>query len=491
MTASIAAGAPSAPRALDDELVLSERPLRPGVVLAQTARFGDDAWPLGPAQLQHHQKQMRLNFDLVPAPYRLVAKHLFYAMLSGELPRGEKRPGIATTPALFTDVVRFLRWLEQHVSATGQRRLTLACLVPADLDAYRHQLSTVVTPVRAARLRTTVRYFWRYRRALPDSLTFDPLREVDGWSMDPRLRQSENKTPRIPEQVIGPLIAWSLRFVDDFAPDILAAHRIWSQARTPNRPKPDRRAEPTALLELLDNHLCQHRPMPGQDGNVNLKFLSDVTGVTYSKVTARSDLIDHVAAIVGVSERSYFDIAIESRLDGQPWIEVVSSDYRDQEGLAVLCRMLQISCYILISYLSGMRDSEAKHLGRGCIQVRRDEDGNPYRWIIRSRAFKGQHVQGAEASWVVSESVARAVAVLEQLQVAGPGLLFTGLPHPPGRKKTSGRALSSWTTSTQLNEFRDWINDYCVRHDRADIISHVNGRPWKLSTSQFRRILSA
>jgi hypothetical protein len=119
--------------------------------------------------------------------------------------------------------------------------------------------------------------------------------------------------------------------------------------------------------------------------------------------------------------------------------------------------------------------------------VRRDEDGNPYRWIIRSRAFKGQHVQGAEASWVVSESVARAVAVLEQLQVAGPGLLFTGLPHPPGRKKTSGRALSSWTTSTQLNEFRDWINDYCVRHDRADIIPHVNGRPWKLSTSQFRR----
>lgn len=50
--------------------------------------------------------------------------------------------------------------------------------------------------------------------------------------------------------------------------------------------------------------------MPGQDGNVNLKFLSDVTGVIYSKVTARSDLIDHVAAIVSVSERSYFDIAI-------------------------------------------------------------------------------------------------------------------------------------------------------------------------------------
>jgi hypothetical protein len=70
MTASTAAAMPSVEPALGDQLVLSRRPLRAGAVLAETARFDDDIWPLSPAQLQHHQDHMRLNFALVPAPYR-------------------------------------------------------------------------------------------------------------------------------------------------------------------------------------------------------------------------------------------------------------------------------------------------------------------------------------------------------------------------------------------------------------------------------------
>jgi hypothetical protein len=199
-----------------------------------------------------------------------------------------------------------------------------------------------------------------FRFQLARNLYVTPLREVDKWSMDPRFRPSENTTARIPEQVLGPLVTWSLRFVDDFAPDILAAHRIWANARNPNRPKADRYAEPTALHELLDTHLRHGRPLPGRNGSVNLKFLSDVTGVTYERVRARGDLIGRVTAIVGISERSCFDIAIQGQLDGQPWIDAISSDYRDQDGLAVLARMLQIACYTIIAYLSRMRDSEKR-----------------------------------------------------------------------------------------------------------------------------------
>jgi hypothetical protein len=91
---------------------------------------------------------------------------------------------------------------------------------------------------------------------------------------------------------------------------------------------------------------------------------------------------------------------------------------------------------------------------------------------------------------VVCESVARAVSVLEQLQAVDRDLLFAALPHSPGRKNTLlGRALTAHSTSVQLNDFRDWINEYCVRHNRADIIPPVNGRPWTFSTSQFRRTL--
>ena len=491
MTASTAAATPSAELPLGDQLVLSERPLRPGAVLAETARFGDDVWPLSPAQLQHHQDHMRLNFALVPAPYRQTAKRLFYAMLSGDLPPGERRPRVATTPVLLVEVKRFFCWLEQHFADHGQPPPTLACLTPADLHAYRKHVAAALSPVRAARACMAVRYLWRYRRVMPDHLPFDPLRDVDKWSMDPRFRPSENKTARIPEQVLGPLVTWSLRFVDDFAPDILAAHRIWANARNPNRPKPARYAEPTALLELLDTHLCHRRPLPGRDGRVNLKFLSDVTGVTRDRVSARADHIGRVAAIVGVSERTCFDIEVHGQLDGQPWTESITSDYRYQDSLAVLCRMLQISCYTIISFLSGMRDSEVKHLRRGCIQTQRDSNGDPYRWRVRSRAFKGEDVEGVEASWVVCESVARAVSVLEQLQALDSDLLFAALPHSPGSKTTLlGRALTTYSTSVQLNDFRDWINEYCARHNRADIIPAVNGRPWIFSTSQFRRTVA-
>ena len=153
--------------------------------------------------------------------------------------------------------------------------------------------------------------------------------------------------------------------------------------------------------------------------------------------------------------------------------------------------MLQISCYTIISFLSGMRDSEVKHLRRGCIQTQRDSNGDPYRWRVRSRAFKGEDVKGVEASWVVCESVARAVSVLEQLQALDSDLLFAALPHSPGSKTTLlGRALTTYSTSVQLNDFRDWINEYCARHNRADIIPAVNGRPWIFSTSQFRRTVA-
>lgn len=490
MTASWAAATLNTDLSLNEELVLSRRPLRPETVLTTTARFGDDVWPLGPAQLQRHQNRMRLNFALVPAPYRQTAKYLFYGMLSGDLPPGERRPRVATTVGLLVEVKRFFCWLEQHAAGHGQPPPTLTGLTPSDLAAYQMHLAAELSPVRAERACIAVRYLWRYRRVMPDYLPFDPLREVDKWSMDPRFRPSENKTARIPEQVLGPLITWSLRFVDDFAPDVLAANRIWTNARNPNRPKPDRSAEPTALCQLLDTHLRHHRPLPGRHGRINLKFLSDITGVTYARVKARADLVDRVAAIVGISERSCFDIAIQGQLDGQPWIEAISSDYRYHDSLAVLARMLQIACYTIIAYLSGMRDSEVKHLRRGCIHSQRDIDGEPYRWRIRSRAFKGEDVEGVEANWVIGQSVARAISVLEQLQAVDHDLLFAALPHSPGKKHLVGRALTSYTTGTQLNDFRDWINSYCTHRNRADVIPAVNGRPWTLRTSQFRRTLA-
>jgi hypothetical protein len=53
----------SAAHPLNDEFVLRGRPLRPGIVLEDSACFHEDRWPLRPALLQQQQPSLVLTFQ--------------------------------------------------------------------------------------------------------------------------------------------------------------------------------------------------------------------------------------------------------------------------------------------------------------------------------------------------------------------------------------------------------------------------------------------
>lgn len=78
------AGGPISP----DAFVLEGHELREGIDLADTSRFGEDVWDLGPINHQDHLVRNILNFPTLPARFRAVSKELFYALLVGELPPG-------------------------------------------------------------------------------------------------------------------------------------------------------------------------------------------------------------------------------------------------------------------------------------------------------------------------------------------------------------------------------------------------------------------
>lgn len=126
----------------DQDLVLAGRRLRPGVVLAETSRFGEDVWRLEPVVLQQHVRSMMLNFGRVPDRYRLHAKQLCYAMLSGPLPAGEKRQSPVGIRGTLKDLRRFLTWLDTRPTGQGRPRPpALAELTAQDLaDYHRHLL---------------------------------------------------------------------------------------------------------------------------------------------------------------------------------------------------------------------------------------------------------------------------------------------------------------------------------------------------------------
>ncbi|MFI0156518.1 hypothetical protein [Streptomyces lydicus] len=107
-------------------------------------------------------------------------------------------------------------------------------------------------------------------------------------------------------------------------------------------------------------------------------------------------------------------------------------------------------------------------------------------------AFKGEGTPlGVEATWVVGQPVARAVDVLQRLQPKRQRWLFAVPPSSRSHKKprTTG-AKTTKATNSDLNLLIAWINDYSRRRGRTDHVPDVSNRPWRLSTTQFRRTLA-
>lgn len=468
----------------DDLQVLENRPLRSGITVAETACYSDDTWLLTPAILQQHVKATRLTFTAVPQPFRAVAKQLMYTMLSGTLPPGERRQSVSSIYRAFVDVRRFVHWLHANYPNTMVREVS-----PADLLNYqRYLLASSLTAGSRENARRAVGLLWRYRAHLTDPLTIEP-RHTRGWAT-PAGRPGENATARIPEPVLGPLIAWALRFIDDFAPDILAARTYWLTYRstTSNGRMGRNRGLPEALDAYLHEHLTSGRPLPGDRGHVNLAFINAVIGAAPRGGTHHilKEKIRKAATQVGVDNCSRLPTPITGTIDGQPWTQAITLRH-PVYYVAYLTRHLHTACWIALAFFSGMRDAELKHLRRGCLTVRRDTDGHPYRWTVRGTAFKGEpSPAGAPATWTIGAPAARAVAVLEGIAVGD--LLFT---HPANARSTTPRAVrTTASTNTHLASFAAWVNSYCAHRARGDAIPLVNGQPWVFSTRQFRRTLA-
>lgn len=412
--------------ALTDEggrFVLAGRPLAPGYRLEDTARFDDDSWPLTPVLLQAHQARTRLDFTRAPAVFVPALKDFFAAMLSGELPPNEPRPKPMSIRRHFTEQLRFTHWV---ASRPGRPRL--ADLGVDDFAAYALHLHAVL-PAEASRevAQSAVRLLYRYRTVLPgDRLTVDPL-DCEHWGNSTRRTRAENTTLRIPEQVMGPLLTWCLRIVDDLASDILDlvhADRAHQAAGRPGHARP----------RVHFSDAWPHR--------------SRATGAT-------------------------------TTVPGGPAVRA---------DTVTLGRLLQGACFILIAYLSGMRDSEVKHLRSGSARALLDGAGRPYRWMITSLAFKGEHdPAGTAATWIIGSPAARAVAVLERLRPDSASLLFHSLSHHPSPRPG---AMTSRSSIDLINGVITWVDAYCRHHGFEAPIPDVNGRPWKLTARQFRRTLA-
>lgn len=148
--------------------------------------------------------------------------------------------------------------------------------------------------------------------------------------------------------------------------------------------------------------------------------------------------------------------------------------------------MLYAACFVVISYLVGLRASELLHLQVGCVRTHGDEEVGIT--VIAGAIFKRQpEYQGRPHEWVAPPPAVQAIATLEQL--SAPHRLRTGSALLWLRR--SGRAFASeWQqechgtlmllTSQRvcllLARFAAWLG-----------VPDHKGSTWRLNTHQGRK----
>ncbi|MDZ8162160.1 hypothetical protein [Microbacterium aquimaris] len=379
--------------------------------------------------------------------------------------------------------------------------MLLSDVRPADLEAYQAYLFTHVrSPWQRHVLRRTVAYFWRYRFVLGTrALRFDP-RLLPYWDAEPYPgKRGENATARIPESVHGPLLVWAMRFVDDFSDDILRGTETWRERRDAvHRREPIAwGTAPDKIRRYLDGAKMTGRPLPGRGGDVNLAAIARAIGCQRTALLPFAQEIKALAESLGVSDYAALDIEITGLLDGAPWTEGFRLEPTEPDSISSMAQLLQTACYIVIAFLSGMRDAEIKHLQVGAAEAVLDSQGSVVRWRAHSLAFKGEaSAEGVPAAWIVGEPAARAIGVLERLRGSSGSTtpwLFAPVRTGPGAGsggRGGNEALTVSGTILSLNRFIPWVQRYCRERGREDAIPDYNGRVWRLSTRQFRRTLA-
>lgn len=486
------------PESNDERFVLHGRDLRAGYKLEETARFDDDEWPLAPASLQTQERGLTLRFLTVPPAHRITLKRLCYAMLSGQAPDEGPRPRVSSVATEFYNFRTFVTWLDKNHPTVRLPQVSLPVLEQYQLHLLtEHRAST-----RRYALRSAVNKAWRYREALAgDGLPQDP-RDLPAWSEPGRNANRENSTARIPEPVQSRVLVWALRFVDDFSGDIIDAIDAWILRR---RPQGARSAtgkpwgyQQQRILSYLTTARELKRPLPGRLGVPSFNAIAHQIGCDRTALERHREKVIATAAEVGVSEHIELGLSIKGQIDGVPWLDGVTLSPGQEDSLTVLSQLLHAACYIVIAFLSGMRDNEIKHLQPGCCTVALDTAGRPYRWTVHSLAFKGEaDDHGTPATWVVGSAAARAIHVLERahdaIKTQKSEWLFTPFKVGPGAG-SAGRggnhALTLAGTNRHLVRFTSWVNEYCASRGRNDEIPEVDGRPWRLSSRQFRRTLA-
>ena len=182
-------------------------------------RFADDAWDVT-AFVPWTTQGSRIDFTTITDPgHRRTAKEFLHSRINRAVPVG----GTTARPMKITNLLgefHEVRAILADLAAAGAPRLAdvTPALLAGVLARWRASSS-----VAAAGKAGVVRHMAAHGPFLTDRLTFMPWLGRTANQVAGRIPPQENTTPRIPEDVIAPLLQAAVFYVQTAAGDLLAA----------------------------------------------------------------------------------------------------------------------------------------------------------------------------------------------------------------------------------------------------------------------------
>lgn len=482
--------------------ILRHRTVRPGTPPDKLSRFEDAVWHLAPAHPDAHAKINAIQWDRWPPELVEVFKNVTLAFLEHPTPRSVTLTSDGDLMSIGTLAFR-LRTLRVFAAWMSQQHLaSLHEVTDQQLERYRQHVLRLETSNRRKRdLFVAVRTVWEYRARLPPHCR---LNTHTPWGGAPPSRLAnapcrpagaENTTPRVAPATMEALLDWSLRMVEVIGPDIVAARAELDQLEAGTHPSQvtlDELSSRQRLEAFAADASARGRALPGHPGSnpqaqprINWSHLARMLRLPQRQVppSLQPVILDSGLQVADGSPVG----TITGLIDGRPWRE---RPLTTQE-LPALISHLSAACFVVISYLSGMRPGEVLNLRRGCAR----QDETTGQLLVAGRHGKGpartpRPTLGDdpwERTWVVVRPAHQAITLLEHLTDA-PFLFPSSLHKPHAIRPADRHARRNGEVTRDLENFIAWVNATFHRLDgRAAIPPDPAGR---IYPTRFRRTLA-
>lgn len=472
------------------------------------ARYGDRVWPLAPLTANPSARKLTIRWDNCPPVFEGELRRAAWHLINGELRPTflQSRPNGTRARLSLEPVVTAVRawfnlahWLVEHGIST------LAACDRAVWDGYAAEL---IGPGRRrgwaqTQLSAYTRLWALDRQAVrPLGVGRTPW---DEFGYDDYLPAAdpggENATAPISEATMGPLLVWSMRLVEEFADDILAA---WAERRRMESAVAATVGSPAgrdAVVAYAEAIITDAAPIPATM-NAGVHALAR-TYIAAQCGASLGQVQHHIVTRIRLTPEQIalraapcpLPTPISGTVRGRPWRAAI-----DFDEAAELMKHLATAAFVTCCFLTGMRTQEVLGLRSGCCpDPEPHADGTVGQHLIRGIEYKNAHDERGnhrsagtqrEAPWVAIAPVVSAIRVLERMVPDG-ALLFDTRSQDlqKGEHTANTGSLKPFSMGRRIESFVTWANTEAARHALAGqaIPPDPGGA---LGTRRFRRSLA-